>query len=303
MPVKQIVTSLLFFLFFVPAMGQTGRALLVAIDKYPPESGWNEIHATNDITLLTHLLSERNFAPENVTVLINRQATKEATVQALNKLARKSLRGDYIYIHFSCHGQQMVDDNGDEADGLDEALIPYDAPRRYQKGVYEGEKHLRDDELGLLLDRIRKKVGVKGTVTLTMDACHSGTADRDKEDDVYIRGTSYIFAPKDFVRPMATSIDSTLIEIHSKPGMAPMTVIAACMPDQLNYEYRSPEGDYYGSLTYALCEIMSKNEWVSFAQLYDKLKSRVAELKPRRGKTQVPLLKTNDERRTFRIGI
>lgn len=303
MPVKQIVTTLLFFLFFVPVMGQTGRALLVAIDKYPPESGWNEIHATNDMTLLTHLLSERNFAPENVTVLINRQATKEATVQALNKLARKSLRGDYIYIHFSCHGQQMADDNGDEADGLDEALIPYDAPRRYQKGVYEGEKHLRDDELGLLLDRIRKKVGVKGTVTLTMDACHSGTADRDKEDDVYIRGTSYIFAPKDFVRPMAASIDSTLIEIHSKPGMAPLTVIAACMPDQLNYEYRSPEGDYYGSLTYALCEIMGKNEWVSFAQLYDKLKSRVAELKPRRGKTQVPLLKTNDERRTFRIGI
>lgn len=303
MPVKQIVTTLLFFLFFVPAMGQTARALLVAIDKYPPESGWNEIHATNDITLLTHLLSERNFAPENVTVLINRQATKEATVQALNKLARKSLRGDYIYIHFSCHGQQMADDNGDEADGLDEALIPYDAPRRYQKGVYEGEKHLRDDELGLLLDRIRKKVGVKGTVTLTMDACHSGTADRDREDDVYVRGTSYIFAPKDFVRPMAASIDSTLIEIHSKPGMATMTVIAACMPDQLNYEYRSPEGDYYGSLTYALCEIMGKNEWVSFAQLYDKLKSRVAELKPRRGKTQVPLLKTNDERRTFRIGI
>lgn len=303
MPVKQIVTTLLFFLFFVPAMGQTARALLVAIDKYPPESGWNEIHATNDITLLTHLLSERNFAPENVTVLINSQATKEATVQALNKLARKSLRGDYIYIHFSCHGQQMADDDGDETDGLDEALIPYDAPRRYQKGIYEGEKHLRDDELGLLLDRIRKKVGVKGTVTLTMDACHSGTADRDKEDEVYIRGTSYIFAPADFVRPATTCADSTLIKIHTKPGLAPMTVIAACMPDQLNYEYRSPERDYYGSLTYALCEIMDKNEWVSFAQLYDKLKSRVAELKPRRGKTQVPLLKTNDERRVFRIGI
>lgn len=92
----------------------------------------------------------------------------------------------------------MADDNGDETDGLDEALIPYDAPRRYQKGVYVGEKHLRDDELGSLLDDIRKKTGDKGTVTLALDACHSGTADRDKGDDVYVRGTSYVFAPKDF---------------------------------------------------------------------------------------------------------
>ena len=33
----------------------------------------------------------------------------------------------------------MEDDNGDEADELDEALIPYDAQSTYQKGIYEGE--------------------------------------------------------------------------------------------------------------------------------------------------------------------
>ena len=34
MPVKQIVTTLLFYFFFVSVKGQTSRALLVAIDKY-----------------------------------------------------------------------------------------------------------------------------------------------------------------------------------------------------------------------------------------------------------------------------
>ena len=63
MPVKQIVTTLLFYFFFVSVKGQTSRALLVAIDKYPSESGWNEIHATNDIYLLKPLLIKRNFAP------------------------------------------------------------------------------------------------------------------------------------------------------------------------------------------------------------------------------------------------
>ncbi len=160
MPVKQIVTTLLFYFFFVSVKGQTSRALLVAIDKYPSESGWNEIHATNDIYLLKPLLIKRNFAPAHVTVLLNEQATKDAIVKALKQLAKDSRHGDYIYIHFSCHGQQMADDNGDETDGLDEALIPYDAPRRYQKGVYVGEKHLRDDELGSLLDDIRKKINI-----------------------------------------------------------------------------------------------------------------------------------------------
>ena len=201
MPVKQIVTTLLFYFFFVSVKGQTSRALLVAIDKYPSESGWNEIHATNDIYLLKPLLIKRNFAPAHVTVLLNEQATKDAIVKALKQLAKDSRHGDYIYIHFSCHGQQMADDNGDETDGLDEALIPYDAPRRYQKGVYVGEKHLRDDELG------------------------------------------------------------------------------------------------------SLWEIMRKNESLPFSRLCELLKNRVDELKPRRGKTQIPLLKTNDEKGIFRIGI
>ena len=41
-----------------------------------------------------------------------------------------------------------MDDNGDEEDGLDEALIPYDAQFWYAPGEYEGQNHLRDDELG-----------------------------------------------------------------------------------------------------------------------------------------------------------
>lgn len=302
MPVKQIVTSLIFYCIWNSAMGQTTRAILVAIDKYPPESGWNEIHATNDLALLQPMLIAKNVSPANTTVLCNEQATKEAIVKVLKELAKESRRGDCIYIHFSCHGQQMADDNADEADGLDEALIPYDAPRRYRKGIYEGEKHLRDDELGILLDAIRFKAGTDGTVVLTLDACHSGTADRDADEEIYVRGTSYLFAPSHFVRPEPRA-DATLKEIHSAPGMAPMTVIAACMPDQLNYEHRTPDGTYYGSLTYALCEIMRKYESISFPLLSEMLKKRISELKPRRGKVQIPLLKTDDEKRIFRIGI
>lgn len=58
----------------------------------------------------------------------------------------------------------MMDLNGDEEDGLDEALIPYDALFWYLPGVYEGEKHFSDDELGEWIDRFRCKLGKSGQI-------------------------------------------------------------------------------------------------------------------------------------------
>ena len=88
-------------------------------------------NATNDIYLLKPLLIKRNFAPAHVTVLLNEQATKDAIVKALKQLAKDSRHGDYIYIHFSCHGQQMADDNGDETAGGTKSFgaKTYEVPR------------------------------------------------------------------------------------------------------------------------------------------------------------------------------
>ena len=62
--------------------------------------------------------------------------------------------GDIIYLHFSCHGQPIEDIDGDEDDGWDEALIPFDAKKKYQKGTYTGENHITDDELNSYLKRL-----------------------------------------------------------------------------------------------------------------------------------------------------
>ena len=283
-------------------MGQTNRALLVAIDKYPEGSGWAEIHATNDIELLRPMLAAKNFKDGNVIVLTNEQATWAAIVREFEKLGRNTRSGDYIYIHFSCHGQQMADDNGDEPDGLDEAIIPYDARRRYEDGVYEGGNHLRDDDLEGFIEDIRTKAGPKGRIVLVVDACHSGTADRDTDDDVYVRGTTYIFAPPGYV-PVKNEGTDVVIGIKAGKRLSPLTVIAACQPDQLNYEYRMPDnGKYYGSLTYALCGLMGESKELSQALLQQELAARVGKQNIRRRKVQTPLVETSDEAKNFRIG-
>ena len=78
-----------------------------------------------------------------------------------------------LVFHYSGHGQQITDDNGDEPDGYDETIVPYDAPMRAEAG-YRGDKHLRDDELARKLLALRAKVGPTGNVVFAFDSCFSG---------------------------------------------------------------------------------------------------------------------------------
>ena len=241
---------------------QQKHALIIAIANYPTESGWSKINSDNDRTLLVPEFKRLGF---KVTTLQNEQATKQGIIQSLSHLAKQVHSDDYVCIHFSCHGQQMEDNNQDEEDGLDEALIPYDAFLAYQKGIYEGNNHLRDDELELHLATIRKKLGEKGTLLVTLDACHSGTADRDEEyvedDDAPIRGTSAIFSSNPFfLSPGSKKVKRQNI-LPQQEGMSSYCIISACQPFQRNFETKV-KGIYYGTLSYALYQTLKEaNNW------------------------------------------
>ena len=135
---------------------QQKHALIIAIADYPTESGWSKVSSNNDKTLLVPEFQRLGF---KVTTLTDEQATKQGIIRTLSQLTKQVHPNDYVCIHFSCHGQQMEDDNHDEKDGLDEALIPYDAHLSYKKDIYEGKNHLRDDDLEEHLTTIRKKLG------------------------------------------------------------------------------------------------------------------------------------------------
>lgn len=298
---KQIVTIVFFCLLLSSVSGQTNRALFVAIDKYPEHSGWNDIHATNDRKIVLPMLRSAGFDDTHIVCLLNKDATKKAIVAALTNLLNQSRRGDYIYIQFSCHGQLMADDNGDEPDGYDESLIPYDAKRRYAKGVYEGENHLRDDELGVFLDKIRSRVGGSGNVNVVLDACHSATANRDADDETYARGTTYIFAPDGYIPIIGTDKN----RLKSDVALAPMTVWSACQVDQNNYEYRDPKtGYYFGSLSFALCEVIrdSRSKNITTKTLNERVTKYIETLFKGRRYRQAPYVETTNENKIFKIG-
>ena len=74
---------------------------------------------------------------------------------------------DTVYFHFSGHGSQVEDLNGDEKDdGLDETIVPQD-------GRSGDVRDITDDELDALFARLRAK-----NAFIVLDSCHSGTATR-----------------------------------------------------------------------------------------------------------------------------
>lgn len=281
------------------AHAQECRALIVSIDHYPQDSGWEEIHARNDARLASSMLTTCGYLPQNIAMLANAQATKKRICRSLQALCNATRPGDHIYLHFSCHGQQMMDDNGDEEDGLDEALIPYDALYWYLPGEYEGQNHLRDDELGQWINLLRKKATDRGFVTVVLDACHSGTGNRLPEAGEYIRGTGYLFAPDNYI-PTPGKHPELSLHLKAESGLAPTAVFSACLAQQTNYEYYDPaNARYSGLLTYAFCKIavgMKGKSTPTIAQFMERLVQEMKTLTARKSirRQQTPYMECSD---------
>lgn len=146
-----VVTFIIFFSLYLQA--QNKRALVIGLGEYE-DTSWSAVHGDKDVPIIVEMLKYYKY--NDVKTLVNKQATKKQIVSEFQKLAKRCLAGDIVYIHFSGHGQRMTDIDGDEEDGLDEAWIPYDGYLQYSNKD-RGEKHLVDDEIGLLLTKVYKK--------------------------------------------------------------------------------------------------------------------------------------------------
>ena len=232
---------------------QSKRAFMVGISNYSwnqqltDGNGWNDIHGENDVKLLAPTLKKQGFSIQK---LCNKEATANNIRKSLASFSTKCKSGDIIYLHFSCHGQPFEDYDGDESDGWDEALVPFDALKEYHQGKYTGENHITDDELNGYLKTIRNRVGPNGIVYVVIDACHAGSSYRgdEDEDSVVIRGTDKGFSKTN--KQYAPRIDKRgKIKVESSAQMASICILEACRSYENNREILE-HGKYYGSLSY-----------------------------------------------------
>lgn len=266
------------------------HALIVAIGDYPEETNWKDISSVNDIALIKGALSKQGF--DHFIILKNEEADKKGILQAFKQLKESVSANDIVVVHFSSHGQQIMDNNGDEIDGFDEAIVAYGAPA-YFDPAYNGENHLRDEELGDELDELRIKLGVNGDLMVLVDACHSGTATRG---EAVARGGVPAFAPEGYKAASADANEVGVFE-NSKASTrgnvekAPMVVISAARANELNYEYNG-----YGSLSVAFQRAFDNlNPKYSYRSLFSKIVKEMSVIAPK----QTPALEGDIDRLLF----
>ncbi|SDH01038.1 caspase family protein [Winogradskyella thalassocola] len=263
--------------------------LIVAIGDYPTKTGWSSISSVNDVPLIKNTLLNQNFKEENITILTNAAATRAGILKAIDELQSRIKPGDVVVIHYSGHGQQIFDDNGDEIDDKDEALVPYDALVRYTSN-YKGENHIRDDELGNIIANFRNTLGEDGQLLILLDSCHSGSATRGGK----ARGGESTFAPKGWeASTNKNAAGSGLLEVTKvKPNAAPFVMLSGASADELNYEY---EG--YGSLSFAFSKAMAElGTDFTYRKLFSSISANINVISPK----QTPTIEGDSDYKLFK---
>ncbi|KAI0775287.1 caspase domain-containing protein [Trametes elegans] len=125
----------------------------------------------NDARNVVQFLKELwNYREDDIVVLTDdasnpRQVpTRDNMLAAMQWLVRDAQPNDSLFFHYSGHGGQTKDLDGDEADGYDEVVYPVD---------FKQAGHIVDD---LMHDIMVKPLPPGCRLTAIFDSCHSGSA-------------------------------------------------------------------------------------------------------------------------------
>ena len=250
---------LAFFCFY--AYGQTKRALIIAIGKYPEDSGWPEISSGSDDSLIKKALGRQKFS--DIRNIADKEATVTGIKNALNSLIERAQPADVVIIHISSHGERLEDMNGNKPDGLEESIVsfdgkqpPYGIEPTKEEVLKLREGYFRDDEFGRYVDKLRSKIGPKGDVVVFMDLCYAGTGTRGT---ARVRGgRPPLVSPGFYTRQHLLTEDSKqALPLPDEGTMAPYVVIGAARANEADNETTDDNGKPVGPLSYAVSRVFS----------------------------------------------
>lgn len=262
------------------------RAVLIGINRYRIP-GADLRGCVNDVINMQNVLTQHyGFVKRDITTLLDLKATQKAMQSAIAGLIRGARRGDVLLVHFSGHGSNVPDDDGDEADTRDETLCPTDL---------DWKKPFRDDWLRRTFDGMRAGV----SLTVITDCCHSGTITRAVRPPDAPMIERYLPSPWDLVAcesgrklrgkmrgGLHRASPATLRKRDIVPADLPEVLITGCRADQTSAD-AFIGGSFNGALTYNLAASLKEAKGaISYRKLHD---ATVAKLK--RGRyDQVPQL-------------
>jgi metacaspase-1 len=250
------------------AKGTKRRALCVGINDYPYAG--NDLNGcVNDAKAWAEMLAKNfNFAAGDVKLLLDKQATRKNTLDALKKLLTGAAAGDHLVFTNSSHGSYVADKSGDE-EKYDEIICPYDID----------DNEIADDDFRQLFANLPKDV----SLTVILDNCFSGTATRAAVGDI-LPGMR---TPDDrrvrFLSPALRGLPVLENPWKAKPktqikypqSKMNEVLLSGCTDKEYSYDAYFG-GIYHGAMTYyALQAIRSANFQLTYAQLEQRIRNLI----------------------------
>lgn len=273
------------------------KALLIGINRYQIP-GSDLRGCVNDVKNLAAALVEFcGFAKTDIETLTDLAATKKAMQAAIRTLVKGGRKGDVLVLHYSGHGSNVPDKNGDEADRRDEILCPTDL---------DWKAPFLDDWLRRTLDSARAGV----SLNVIMDCCHSGTITRAIQPPDAKQIARFLPSPWDLVaeesgRRLRGRVETRLRRTpHRKRGP---DVVAADLPETLITGCRDTQtsadafiaGSYNGALTYYMvAAIREAGGKLTYRELHERTMAelgkedfdQVPQLEGRKARLDAPFL-------------
>lgn len=211
-----------------------------------------------DVKLMSSILKGRfGYNPNDVHVYTDAELIGDKDILDYLREGIVGLEsGDFLFFHYSGHGTQVKDLDGDEPDGLDEA-------------IYTRHGVVTDDEIAKVVGSIPAGV----TVVMIFDCCNSGTI-----CDLPYRFISQTYNLKE----------------SSKPFLADIITVVGCRDNQTSADaYIAERKGNYGALTSTLVKLIEtqKTDGLNWKTLCTQLQN----ILKRGGYTQIPQLSSNKE--------
>lgn len=266
----QTVLTLIMSAFFLsPAFGAK-KALLVGINEYP---GTIEdlIACHNDVALVRSYLRDiLGFEESEILELKDAQATAEGITRAIKEhLIKGTEPGDTIVFYYAGHGTGVKDLDGDEADGIDEALMPYDFD------ATNPTTWITDDLIFELFQRVPTH-----KVIMILDCCHSGTGNRGgsapqtDEAGGRIRFSDQGYRTFEMEHEDAYRESRSILSVRQHPDHL---FLAACQDSQFSWESIF-DGNPHGFFTHTLIKALREQSNVPLGELTAELKQKMVEI-------------------------
>ncbi|KAL2151572.1 hypothetical protein VTH82DRAFT_6670 [Thermothelomyces myriococcoides] len=273
----------------------TGRkkALLIGINYFNQRGQLRG--CINDVrNMSAYLVEHCGYKREDMVILTDdqqnpmSQPTKQNILRAMHWLVKDARPNDSLFFHYSGHGGQTKDLDGDEEDGYDEVIYPVD---------FRQMGHITDDEMHRIMVR-PLQAGVR--LTAIFDSCHSGTAldlpyvystqgilkepNKAKEAGQGLLGVVSAYSRGDlggvasnianFFKKAAISEDAYARSMAIKTSPADVVMFSGSKDDQTSAD-ATIASQATGAMSWAFITALKKNPQQSYLQLLNSIRDEL----------------------------